>query len=232
MIEYEEEDFEGMTYKIYGLPGDQSIFKVYPNLKKIPELTFKVPHQTINLDRVIRYLMFFYDKGSPFIGIRDINERKEIALTHAGILPRSKKYSEVVEKIITGKNKDFNKAVIAYLRFCNNPGFSLVKVYEKMYYKNLERAENGELMDLSLINKQLRTLQEAEAKFLHNDDNRDLSEAFYDYIHAEELDLSPEGVVGQQIRNEEDYKAKKKSAVNKGEEPPKKKEIFPDIEEV
>lgn len=216
-MRFDEEMFTGMRYKIFGMPGDQSVFSVYPELAQRKEMHIKPPKakswdtEYITGDQILRYIIYLYDPGSPLGGIDNLEERKEEALELSGIdMTATNRYGKYMDMVIGGTLPEFNNAVIAFLRIVKMPLWSTMKAAEKLFYYKLQQVEDPnsrvKMRDVTTSRKELDQLVD---EYFAGATSESLIEKFYDYINQEDVEISVEDVVKK---------------LNAGEE------IFPEIE--
>ena len=206
-----EYDFSNMMYNVSELPSGSNILSVYPRLKQYSEFN-KVGEASAkaNLEKIFRYIVYFYDKNSPLKdSIENIIKRKIEAARLAGFVAKVEAgknvFSPIAKQMLNCKNESINKMIIRYCRMQGSRNFSLLVSGQEAFYNTLLQLidpddENAkETKDKQAVFSQAKKnsdqLKELEIELLNDDTNKYLTEDLYDYVEEEarkQLLLSPE----------------------------------------
>lgn len=204
MIEssFVDSDFNKLTIKVRTIPKERSLLRAFPELGKHSE--FRVQLKNINKDKVIRYIVYMYDRNTPFRRkFPDILKRKVEAAREAGFKVNQEGFfDEEVETFLRCKNDKVNDMTVAYARIHRNFKYSFFITMEESFYGLMRSVIGGELKDISEMKKVQKELDETMDEFLNDDDNPFLIERFLRYIEKERLSLRPEDIA-RKIKNHE-----------------------------
>lgn len=204
MIEssFVDSDFNKLTIKVRTIPQERSLLRAFPELGKHSE--FRVQLKNINKDKVIRYIVYMYDRNTPFRRkFPDILKRKVEAAREAGFKVNQEGFfDEEVETFLRCKNDKVNDMTVAYARIHRNFKYSFFITMEESFYGLMRSVIGGELKDISEMKKVQKELDETMDEFLNDDDNPFLIERFLRYIEKERLSLRPEDIA-RKIKNHE-----------------------------
>jgi hypothetical protein len=198
-MNYQRSDFNKCKINVFEKTGliKLKFFKDIPEFKNISKLRCT--------DSILKYIVFFYDKGSPlFIDEDDILKRKFRAATLAGFEKNEDgKFDEETNDILDCQNKEVNKAILRYLKIINNHKWSKLCIFQDAYYSELERLQTVSLetdegkIKKAEIMRNLKTMED-ELKDLvsditNQDTNQKLIQQLYDLAAGDNtLNLRPE----------------------------------------
>jgi hypothetical protein len=140
-------DFEKLQFNVYDTEEGIDLLLKFPELTKYPE--FLVPLQDINKSKLIKYIVYCYDKRSPFVTIeKNLLRRKVMCAKESGWSPDAKgKFDAHVEAIIKGEDAKANRMVIRYVRMHRDSKYSLLVAAMEMYYENIYQITNSDKGD-------------------------------------------------------------------------------------
>jgi len=79
MADFRSQDFENLLFPVHTLTMSMNIFDTFPSLLDYDEFGKKLPPE-IPINKVFKYIVYVYDKKSPFYNqIDDIITRKKEA---------------------------------------------------------------------------------------------------------------------------------------------------------
>jgi len=206
-----EYDFSNMMYNVNELPLGSNVLSVYPRLKQYVEFS-KIEEATAkaNLEKIFRYIVYFYDKNSPLKdSIENVIKRKIEAARLAGFIAKKEAgknvFSPIAKQMLNCQNESINKMIIRYCRMQGSRNFSLLVSGQEAFYNTLLQLidpddENAkETKDKQAVFSQAKKnsdqLKELEVELLNEDTNKYLTDDLYDYVEEEarkQLLLSPE----------------------------------------
>lgn len=202
-MRYTEEMFAGMYWNVYPLRKNVNLFNAFKDMNRIPE--FNVSFDGISTSDVVRYMVYMYDPHSPLQSIDNLALRKKEAAEIAGIKIEKGKFPDGFEEIIDGKNVEFNKMVVAFLKRCAKPLWRYIIVMERRYSILTEKALDPEFKRTSELQSTYTELQKKLSEFLSDDNSGSMLSQVYDYILQDEIDFSPEAVVDKLSKGEKPF---------------------------
>jgi hypothetical protein len=189
-MDFEKEEFDGLMLPVHNLPVDADLIKKFPELGKFPEFAEMVPEK----NKVIRYIVLFYDRKTPLSRIESIPIRKAEAAKIAGFELEENKFTEFVEEVLSCENTLVNAMIIRYLRLSNNHKFAMLSTTTELFYRSLQKQLDGEdvkFKDVQAMEKEIALITE---ELTQGDRNQNLTSDMYQLIDMEKIDLSPEAI--------------------------------------
>ena len=207
---FSDKDFENMLFNCRTIPSDQNLLNVFPSLGQID--SFRNIPKKLDNQKVIRYIIYTYDRKSPVFlkFMNDESKRKTIAGTEAGWKAHTETglFDKEIDEIMKCKNKHINNCIIDFIRLFNDPSFALLITGYESYFNKLRQinsAEESEKRDAYAIEesrgkifiqaqKMSEDLERVAEKVL-NDKNPYLKEDLFCVIDQESknrLNLTPE----------------------------------------
>lgn len=197
MSEFSASDFNGLTVNVYQAPKGRDLLKVFPELKLHKSFT-KLMTDGLNKNDVIRYVIYVYDKESPYRKkYKDISRRKIYCALEAGFqLNENKEFDNVVEAMMDGRDERVNDMIVEYVKMHYDVKYSYVVMMEAIYYNNLKKAvsDDGKMGKITELTAVQSELEKAQKELLAQDNNRGLMKSLYGKIDNDRLDLSPEDI--------------------------------------
>jgi hypothetical protein len=221
---FSNRDFDSLMYSIHEIPRHEKILKKFAALSKID--SFSNYHKQellpetvlLDLDSVIRYIVYAYDRESPIVKrfLNDVEKRKTTACDYAGFSYDEKgRFSLDVDNMMKCKNRYINVMIIDYVRQYNDPEFALLISGYDAYWQKLvqattvEEGEEGAKRDAFQIEetkgkifeqarKMASLLSELSIKIL-SDENKLLRQDLYSIIDSSvrnRLRITPERLAG------------------------------------
>lgn len=180
---FSDSDFASLTFPIHNIAKD--VIKNVPRLELIP--SFK-NYKGTSKDKVIKYICYLYDPNSPLKEFfPDMSRRKEQAATLAGFDLEDNRTKDIIEGMMSLKNKGVLIMIDEYLRFVNSRTWSMIVSNEETFYeyqsKLLRSVEAERDKDL------LQALQ-IKGKIMEDLDNiNERLEKYYLKLYAGDEDL-------------------------------------------
>jgi energy-converting hydrogenase A subunit M len=197
---YSDKDFEGMLLNVYPHKLGTDLFKKFPILDKYSEFKLEKKSARFN-ERVIRYVVYSFDRNSPLTTIDDVLERRFEAIKLAGF-DLNKGIPAEVDMFVKSLNSDINNMVIRYCIIQSNTDYMVLVTYEDALFKELARLLNFDTDDEDNVEKKkeiidnivkLRTqINSIRSDMLSNNVDMFLSKSLTDFSEAKRIDLSPE----------------------------------------
>ena len=198
-IEWIDRDFADMMYNPWKLANNADLKKHFPNLSLYPE--FNMDLKPLPPNKVIRYVMYMYDKGSPVIQkIDSIYKQKIEAAKLAGFKTKaSGTFSNAVDEMMVGYNHKVNHMIVRYLRLMRDEEFMQFRIYKEKLYSSLQKMQDTDdpstLSKIIAVNKSLTAvIDNIKVEFFQSGDAQQLIEVLYEQAEFEDLELTPEHI--------------------------------------
>jgi hypothetical protein len=206
-FEFHESDFSKLIFPVHNMPDNIDPVKQFDRLKKWPELNLTGP--ILKRNKIFRWIVYVYDKESPFrIKVGDITKRKLEVAKYVKLIDDFKSISDDVKEIVTGENKEINKAIVAYIRLHRNSKYALVVGLDNKFYEDLLKIHNGGTPKDSISDTQ-RELEEAVSELLNQDNTPALIDTLFSYIEDDRINyLRPEGMAEMLSQKKDPFKGK------------------------
>ncbi len=207
-IAWIERDFDQMTYNPFKVPMSHNILDTWVGLGQYAE--FRTNVSPLNINNLVRYIAYMYDKGSPiYQKIDNIHKQKIEAAKLAGFKQKAAgTFSKYVDEMLVGENHLANHMIIRFLRTIHDESFMQFRIYkEKLYtslYKMNETDDPKKLAEIISVNKSLTSVIDTiKREFVREDDVRKLVEIMYEQAEFEDLELTPE-IIAERIQQGKD----------------------------
>ena len=126
---FDATEFIKMEFRIHGIKDLTTV----PRINKIDGIEVLVGTRG---DKALRYLLYMYDQGSPFLTIRDIPQRKRAAALEAGF--DFAKDESFLRDLFDVKNH-YAVLIVNILREQNNALYASIILHEELYYRYSNR---------------------------------------------------------------------------------------------
>ena len=141
------------------VPEDESVFKIYPQLKKY-SIFKKSAGPEINNNLVMLYIFCMYDKSTPYRGkFSDVLKRKiEIAHDVGFPLDERGNFEDPVEDLLKGNNSIVNRKIVEFVRIHRSFKYTYLVTIEVSYYNVMLEVMEGatkRIPDLRNIQQEL-----------------------------------------------------------------------------
>lgn len=169
-MEFKAEDFAKLKFNCYSVPKEESVFDAFPELRRYPDLT--TTEHMLPGDKMIRYVIYMYDKYSPLTAEKNIIKRKMLSAQLAGFEMPDGKFTQEVEQMIGGRNIFVNRMVCCYVRNQRDIQYALMMTGLTQFYDNLKQLskpseEEGDMEDLNrkstLFNHTMKMIETLES---------------------------------------------------------------------
>jgi hypothetical protein len=142
MVHFKKQDYEEILYPVHTLKKGMDLFATFPKLLEHKEFQISLP-ASLNKEKVFTYIVYVYDKKSPFrTQIEDLRRRKIEAAMESGFsTSHNGGFSESVKGLLNCENTIINKMIIRYLRLQGKDFTGLVVDQEAYYQINLQQIE-------------------------------------------------------------------------------------------
>ena len=110
--------------------------------KDVPEFDVETE---LNKDNVARYVILMYDIGTPMRKeYPKFREREAISAQYAGFkIGKKGHFTKEVEGMLIGKNDEVNAMIVKYLTLFNNPDYTALMSYIKVFEENAKEGMRG-----------------------------------------------------------------------------------------
>lgn len=206
--EFQSEEFAKLTFPIFTLGKNDLVLEKFPRLKTVfNNVVIKSEEKILSIDinKVIRYIIFVYDKGSPLIKkIDNLVTRKITGAILAGFEYQDS-FERDVDLMMKCRISDINTMIVKYCRLMKSRLYSLVVVSNESFNGTLEEImsyKTGGKKSLDDQKKKMELIDQAKTtadnidewslQLLSFDTNEQLKEEFYTIVDESDLKLSPE----------------------------------------
>jgi hypothetical protein len=209
---FSDKDFESLTYNVMKYKTDANLMSRFPTIGSIQ--SFK--NYEGDKNRVIKYIVLCYDKGSPILNkfMQDDVKRKVLSAEYAGFkADKEGLFSTEIDEIMKCMNHETNTMIIDFLRTFNDPNWALLMTGMESYYQKLQQIITADFgqgkRDVFQVEetkgklfKQAQEMSKAldeAAKKILQDENPYLRRDLYCTIDAEaksRLTITPERMIG------------------------------------
>ena len=188
-------EFRGMLYGPHKVPEGESVFKIFPDLKKY-SIFKKSPGPELNNDMVMLYIFCMYDKSNPYRGkYTDVLKRKvEIAHDVGFTMDEKGVFPEPVEDMLKGNNEVVNRKIVEFVRIHRSFKYTYLVTIEASYYNVMLEVMEGETKRIPDLRNIQEELEDTMADLLTEDDNPHIKDAILRYVEEERLQLRPEDI--------------------------------------
>lgn len=204
---FNEKEFLLMMFNVVEVPPQKHVINAFPKLKKVRE--FLRPLSSLNKNKVIRYIMFLYDKNSPFrVKYQDVLQRKVEAAKGAGWdTGEGGIFNDDVERVLRGHNTAVNEMIMAFIRLHRNFKYSYMIGLEESFYRMMLEVMSGEMGNVSKMKQTQEELEITMLELTAEDNSPGLRDTFLRYVEQARLNLRPEDIARiakQQEQDQED----------------------------
>lgn len=126
---FDATEFSKMEFRIHGVKDLTTV----PRVNKINGIEVLVGSRG---EKALRYLIYMYDQGSPFLTIRDVPQRKRAAALEAGF--DFAKDEAFLRDLFDARNH-YAVLIVNILREQNNALYSSIVLQEELYYRYANR---------------------------------------------------------------------------------------------
>jgi len=128
-------DFQKLKYPCFETESGKDLLEVFPELKRYPE--FSSNEHSLDNNKVLRYIIYLYDKQTPLSSEKNLIKRKMLSAELAGFEMVDKKYPELIEQAISGRNIYVNRMACVYVRNQRDIQYASLITGLSMFYDNL-----------------------------------------------------------------------------------------------
>jgi hypothetical protein len=207
-MEFGDKEFAQLTYRIHEREKDADFFKLFPVFARFE--TFTSYYNTrVNLNYLMRYIIYCFDKNSPLVSIDNIFERRVKAAQLAGFYFNKKnRFNDDVEKVLLSKDFHVNCMVIQYCIMHAGEDYTTLVSFQDTLRKQLEKltmeSEEETTKDLISNIQKLRTdIREIRDIVFKFSSDPWLTEDLYSFMEMRRMRISPEDWARLLVESEE-----------------------------
>jgi len=201
--DFKIEDFAYMMFGAIKVPLNRSILKAFPELLNLPE--FALNSDTLDMDKLIRYVMFCYDRKSPLQRL-ELGRRKIKSAELAGLPINShKEFSNVIQNVFNGQVREVNDMIIRFCRMQYPRKYTFLVSANEAFFNTMKELINYTPSDDDILKQtelkgkifnqakmMVRELDDMAAELFSSDKSEGLHERLFRSVEKEALKLSPE----------------------------------------
>lgn len=199
-MEFKTEDFDKLFIRVDLLTKNEDPLDVFPKLQNYKKLNV-ILDQDLDYNRVFRFVVYLYDKNSPFRNIKDIGLRRVEAAEFVGFNKSGNGFIPQYMDIITWKNDVVNAMAVEYCRMQKSITFSKMCMREEWLYRQYEDIGGvvyEKASDKANAYKQLGTmendLENMIQDFLNEDNTYTMQVKVMEFIEEERIVVKPETI--------------------------------------
>lgn len=186
------EDFSQLTFNVMDCPPPKLVVDNFVKLSKYECFTKNEFSKALN-DKIIRYIILFYDKNTPLKDIiDDITQRKTEAAKLAGFKLVNNHFEDVVHEIMKCDNPSVNKMIFTYSKIFNSRAWTTFITMQDIYYKELQKTLDWtgllSATEVKKIDDLGKMVDRAQNEVLNEDKNIKLQQELLSFI--EETDFA------------------------------------------
>lgn len=201
-FQYEDEDFSDLLLNVHSVPKKDRVIDRFPDFTKYDEFKGDLGDKDIHLDKILRYIVYKYDRKSPLIDIEDYIIRKTTAAQLAGFKPYDNgRFPEFVKKMLAGKNKVINLMIIRYCRMQYPAEWAFLVAGNEAYYSILDDMmnEDGKKKKDSFTQAgiMVKELDEMRQQLFNGEESKLIDEDLYKVVEIKAKEyrrMSPENM--------------------------------------
>ncbi|MGD0340525.1 MAG: hypothetical protein ABSA76_02290 [Bacteroidales bacterium] len=193
--QFHSKEYQSLMFNIDRIPEGATVLQFFKDLGKIKE--FKIDAGLgIDNDKLMRYVILMYDKGSPYRRkFTDVLKRKiEVAHDCEFETVEGGNFLPPVENFLKGKNEKVNKKIVAYVRMHRNYKYSYLVTIDESYYALMLEILGGETKKIASAKDVQGELEETLLEILNQDNNPYLRDEILRYMEEDRLALRPEDI--------------------------------------
>lgn len=180
-----DKDFDTLTYNVMKYKGDVNLLAKFPTLGSIDSFR----QYSGDTNKVVRYIVLCYDKGSPILARyqQDDTKRKVLAAQYAGYDTNGEGlFDDDVDYMMKCMNKETNGMIIDFIRTFNDPHWALLMAGIESYYQKLRQ-----IMDADSYDGKRDVFQVEETKGKLFKQAQDMSKSLADTASKMMMDENP-----------------------------------------
>lgn len=143
MSDLNEKDFQNLKWPLHQLPLSEKCLDSYADLSDI-FLEFKnYKTDSLTNDLVVRFIVFCYDRKSPFVEkMENILERKIAVLNYLKVPDKNGQYAEDIQRIIKSNDSKTAKLIYQFCKFQDSLTYFALVTTVEVYISMNEKLGN------------------------------------------------------------------------------------------
>jgi hypothetical protein len=209
-MEYTDSSFTGLMFNVNKLPEGVDILEYFEPLAGYDEFKVDMPLPGLDRNKVISYIILFYDRKTPLLRIDNVLARKHEAARLAKFTMRKGEYSNGYQEVITNVHTVLNKMIMRYIRMQKSAKFAKFIIYDEALYLQMGKLRIDDKGDkektndiLTAIDKMSRVHEQLQSDLLSGDNTQGLLDEMYSQVEFAQLELRPEDIA-QKIEDGDD----------------------------
>jgi len=137
---FSDRDFKTLTYNVMAYPMDVNLTSKFPSFGTIR--SWRNYEGSLDINRIVRYIVLCYDKGSPILTkyMQDDVKRKTLSAQYAGFPTDDEGlFEQDVDEMMKCMSPSINEMIIDFLRLFNDPNWALLMSGMESYYQKLQQ---------------------------------------------------------------------------------------------
>lgn len=199
---YKASDFKDVKFNVLDI-GDRKVLDAFPALKRYPE--FNVNYQPITRlsnEKVLKYMLLVYTDNILNRTIPELLKQKREAAFLAGfeIDPKTRRFSDHLERVFECKNPMLNKLLVRVSRLNNNSSFEQLAIYEEARARQMfklvsDNIDNEKIKDIhENIRRLTIDIDNLERDLLAGEKDKEIIDLLYHEIENIQLGIRPEEI--------------------------------------
>lgn len=213
---FNDKDFASLMFPVHKHKEDVNLIGKFPTLASLDSFR-KFRHPSLDVNKVIRYIVYCYDRESPILKkfMTDEKKRKQTAALYAKFSHDDNGlFDSDTDDMMKCRLQEVNLMIIDFVRLYNDPEWSTLMMGYESYYQKLEQLVQANVdskrdkFQLEETKGKLykqcidmsKSLGELAQKIL-TDENRYLERDFFCTIDSDiknRLNITPERLAGIQ----------------------------------
>lgn len=193
-MEFAPSDFNRLMIDVTKADMSVPFVKQFHQLQLYSEFS-KLPTKTLEVNRIIKWIVYVYDKGSPYRDkYKNLTQRKVQAMMDVGydLQEESQRFIPDIEDVLMGHNHYVNAMIIAYIKLHCDAEYSHLLLLESMYFTIYGQVLSGITQKIGELEKTKEAYSQAIDIVLMNDKNKGLVAELYKSINSDKIKLRPE----------------------------------------
>lgn len=138
---FNDKDFVSLTFNVSKYKEDVNLLSKFPSLNSLESFR-KFKHPELELNNVIRYIVYCYDRESPILKkfMTEDEKRKQTSAIYAKFTTDSEGlFGDVVDDMMKCRIPEVNTMIIDFIRLYNDPEWALLLTGMESYYQKLNK---------------------------------------------------------------------------------------------
>lgn len=182
----------------------EELFQAFPILRDYPSFSKSLP---IAMPRAFELIVLLYSVKGLLV-TRHSTAKVDAAQYFGYKVSGDKINDKVIADLLSGRNKDFNKCIISYLRIQHAPKFSKFVIFDIKLHQAMEdfiddKSDSKDKEVYALINDLEEEVTKLENELVRNDPSLEIREELHAEVERIILGIRPEDIA-EKMANGED----------------------------